>query len=252
VAPGAADGPRGLQRPAAERRRPHPRGIAIAALAATALVAGVAVGANHGGSPSHRSSATISAARHAAVAKAAKPHSHRHSPAGRTHASATGGQGGSASQSGASGGSATSGGASGAPSAAVTGGSADALEARGHQLMLAGQYSEATGVLRQAVAAAPRGSLTYAYALYDLGRSLRLAGDPAAAVPILRTRLQIPNQTDVVRHELDLALQALGGASGGAAPAPSSGGGAPVAPAKDAGGGKHDGPGQGKHKHGGD
>ena len=27
--------------------------------------------------------------------------------------------------------------------------------------------------------------LTYAYALYDLGRALRLSGDPAAAVPIL-------------------------------------------------------------------
>ena len=27
--------------------------------------------------------------------------------------------------------------------------------------------------------------LTYAYALYDLGRALRLSGDPTAAVPIL-------------------------------------------------------------------
>jgi Flp pilus assembly protein TadD len=76
--------------------------------------------------------------------------------------------------------------------------------------MVGGDYKGAISVLRQAVAAAPHSSLTYAYALFDLGRSLRLAGDPRAAVPILWRRLQIPNQTDVVRSELTLALQALG------------------------------------------
>ncbi len=75
--------------------------------------------------------------------------------------------------------------------------------------MVAGQYQQAIGVLRQAVAAASPSSLTYAYALYDLGHSLRLAGDPAAAVPILRQRLQIPNQTAVVQQELNLALAAI-------------------------------------------
>jgi tetratricopeptide (TPR) repeat protein len=113
--------------------------------------------------------------------------------------------------------------------------------------MLGGQYHTAIPVLRQAVAAAPRSSLTYAYALYDLGHSLRLAGDPRAAVPVLWQRLQIPNQTDVVRTELALALEALGqsqagsnltasnqnaqpdghgrhhGSSGGAAPGPGQG-----------------------------
>jgi serine/threonine-protein kinase len=98
---------------------------------------------------------------------------------------------------------------------------ATALEAEGHQLMVGGSFHSAIQVLRQAVAAAPHTSLTYAYALYDLGRSLRLAGDPRAAVPILWQRLQIPNQTDVVRYELTLALEALGqrqtssGAGGG-------------------------------------
>jgi len=85
--------------------------------------------------------------------------------------------------------------------------------------MLGGNYNTAIPVLRQAVAAATPASLTYAYALYDLGRSLRLAGDPRAAVPILWRRLQIPNQTGVVRSELALALRALGqqgGASGAA------------------------------------
>ena len=121
------------------------------------------------------------------------------------------------------------------------------LEAQGHSLMLGGQYHSAIPVLRQAVAAAPHSSLTYAYALYDLGHSLRLAGDPRAAVAVLWQRLQIPNQTGVVRSELALALEALGqsqagsnltasnqnahpgghvkhhGASGGAAPGPAPG-----------------------------
>ena len=58
-------------------------------------------------------------------------------------------------------------------------------------------------------------SLTYAYALYDLGRSLRLAGDPKDAVTVLYQRLQIPNQTPEVRQQLQLALLALGQAANG-------------------------------------
>jgi len=79
------------------------------------------------------------------------------------------------------------------------------LEARGHQLMLAGAYTAAIPVLRQAIAAASPGDANYAYALYDLGRSLRLAGDPKAAIPVLERRLRIPNQTPVVLSELRLA-----------------------------------------------
>ncbi len=100
---------------------------------------------------------------------------------------------------------------------------ADTLEARGHELMIDGDYGAAIPVLRQAVQAASPSSLTYAYALYDLGRSLRLAGDPRDAVTVLYQRLQIPNQTEVVREQLQLALLALGqtAQSGGAgAPAP--------------------------------
>jgi tetratricopeptide (TPR) repeat protein len=76
--------------------------------------------------------------------------------------------------------------------------------------MLGGSYTEAIPVLRQALAAASPSSLTYAYALYDLGRSLRLAGDPKAAVSVLYQRLKIPNQTETVRVELQEALRALG------------------------------------------
>jgi len=83
------------------------------------------------------------------------------------------------------------------------------LEARGHQLMLAGAYTAAIPVLRQAIAAASPGDANYAYALYDLGRSLRLAGDPQAAIPVLQRRLQIPNQTPVVLSELRLTQRAV-------------------------------------------
>jgi hypothetical protein len=81
--------------------------------------------------------------------------------------------------------------------------------------MVGGEYHTAIPVLRQAVAEAPPSSLTYAYALYDLGHSLRLAGDPRAAVAVLWQRLQIPNQTGVVRNELALALEALGQSQAG-------------------------------------
>ena len=90
---------------------------------------------------------------------------------------------------------------------------ADTLEAKGHELMLDGAYSTAIPTLRQAVSIAPPQSLTYGYALYDLGRSLVLSGNPRAAVPILERRLQIPNQTQVVQHLLQLALRASTGES---------------------------------------
>ena len=101
----------------------------------------------------------------------------------------------------------------------------ETLEARGHQLMVNGDYAAAVRVLRQAVAAASPTSLTYAYALYDLGRSLRLAGDPVDAAKVLYQRLQIPNQTGTVREQLQLALQALGAKarSGGAGAGPGAG-----------------------------
>ena len=58
-----------------------------------------------------------------------------------------------------------------------------------------GRYEEAMPVLQQAVdALSGSGGLNYAYALYNLGASLRLAGRPAEAIPVLEQRLAIPNQ----------------------------------------------------------
>jgi serine/threonine-protein kinase len=88
--------------------------------------------------------------------------------------------------------------------------SAGTLEAQGHSLLTSGAYQSAIPVLRQALADAPSSSLTYAYAEYDLGRALRLAGDPAAAAQVLYQRLQIPNQRGTVRAELQAALEAMG------------------------------------------
>jgi tRNA A-37 threonylcarbamoyl transferase component Bud32 len=97
-----------------------------------------------------------------------------------------------------------------------------ALNDRGFALMQAGRYSDAIAPLRQAVdgACGPGAGLTCAYALYNLGRSLRLAGRPAEAVPILERRLQFANQREVVQHELDLARQAAGIAPASPSPAP--------------------------------
>jgi eukaryotic-like serine/threonine-protein kinase len=86
------------------------------------------------------------------------------------------------------------------------------LNDQGFQLMNQGRYDEAIPILQRAVESFPPGTsdLNYAYALFNLGRSLRLAGRPDEAIPILEQRLAIPNQTGVVRRELELARQEAG------------------------------------------
>jgi hypothetical protein len=98
---------------------------------------------------------------------------------------------------------------------------ANNLEAQGHDLLVAGSYSDAVPVLERALAATgerPGSCLepstdvcfTYAYALYDLARALRLSGQASAAVPVLERRLAIDNQRPVVAAELALARQQAG------------------------------------------
>ena len=95
------------------------------------------------------------------------------------------------------------------------------LEAQGHELLEAGRYSEAVPILNRAMTATgahleeclqPAGEtcLTYAYALYDLGRALQLDGHPAAAVGVLARRLQIDNQRPTVAQELQRARAQTG------------------------------------------
>jgi tetratricopeptide (TPR) repeat protein len=96
------------------------------------------------------------------------------------------------------------------PAAAV------ALEAEGHQLLVEGSYASAVPALASAIRAsgqsladcmrpASEACLTFAYALYDLGRALRLEGRHAEAVSILSERLRIDNQRPTVQRELELA-----------------------------------------------
>lgn len=95
------------------------------------------------------------------------------------------------------------------------------LESQGHSLLEAGQYASAVPVLKRALEATGESAsactqpasttcLIYAYALYDLGRALRLSGNSAAAVPILEARLQIDNQRPTVEAELQLAREQAG------------------------------------------
>lgn len=100
--------------------------------------------------------------------------------------------------------------------ATVSPAGAAALEAEGHQLLAVGRFAVAIGDLRSAIQASG-GSLsrcaeptsevclTFAYALYDLGRALQLDGNAAAAIPILSERLRIDNQRATVQQELNLA-----------------------------------------------
>jgi eukaryotic-like serine/threonine-protein kinase len=83
------------------------------------------------------------------------------------------------------------------------------LNTQGFDLMRQGRYEEAVPVLQQAVDSFPPGTsdLNYAYALFNLGKSLRLADRPDEAIPVLEQRLEIPNQTETVRRELELAKQ---------------------------------------------
>jgi len=97
-----------------------------------------------------------------------------------------------------------------APTGGSAGESPAALNDRGFALMKAGRYSEAIPLLERAVAGFPENStdLTYAYALYNLARSLRLAGRPDEAIPLLERRMRFANQREVVARELRAARRA--------------------------------------------
>jgi eukaryotic-like serine/threonine-protein kinase len=86
------------------------------------------------------------------------------------------------------------------------------LNTQGFDLMSAGNYDDAVPVLQEAVNSFPPDTqnLNYAYALFNLGKALRLAGRPDEAIPVLEKRLQIPNQTETVQAELDKAKREAG------------------------------------------
>ena len=103
-----------------------------------------------------------------------------------------------------------------APPPRDDGRSAAQLNAEGHRLMNAGRYDQAIPPLQAAVDRCGDSTAVdpCAYALYNLGRSLRLAGRPGEAVPILERRLRIPDQQETVRRELEAARRQAGESGG--------------------------------------
>jgi serine/threonine protein kinase len=87
-----------------------------------------------------------------------------------------------------------------------------ALALQGHNLIAQGNYPAAIDVLSRAVQNCPVSTTDpCAYALFDLGHALRLAGRPSEAIPVLQQRLQNPDQRGAVQHELELAQAAANG-----------------------------------------
>jgi serine/threonine-protein kinase len=192
----------------ARRRRPPVWAGALAAVAAVALGAGLATGAGGGGQVGARARGPLTAQHREgtrpatrAGAPAAKHRQQRTTVASTTPAapavSAT----------------------PAAPAVSTPPASTPlALDTSGHELMVQGDYTGAIAAMQRVLAATPPDSLLHAYALFDLGRSLRLAGNPQAAIPVLEQRLRYPNQTGVVAAELAMAERAAGVAPAGGPP----------------------------------
>jgi serine/threonine protein kinase len=90
------------------------------------------------------------------------------------------------------------------------------LNDQGYALLQQGDAAGAVPILQQAVDAyggvdgGDTSDLGFAYALFNLGSALRQSGDPEAAIPVLEKRLEIPDQTETVQAELDLAKKEAG------------------------------------------
>jgi len=179
-------------------RRSFPAGLVAAGIALAAVVVVVVVlAAGGGGDPQPAQNGAQGAP---GASKA--PES----------AARSGDQGGGAGDQGSGAGDTGGGAAASIPQPANKGGAAEGarLNRQGFGLLNRGQGAQAVPVLERSVAAFPPGTtdVKYAFALYNLGRALRLSGRADDAVPVLERRLQIPNQREAVRKELDAARRA--------------------------------------------
>jgi eukaryotic-like serine/threonine-protein kinase len=86
------------------------------------------------------------------------------------------------------------------------------LNNQGYSMMQQGDYQGAVPILQEAVAQWPEDStdINYAYALFNLGKSLNRSGSPEEAIPYLEKRLNWSDQRDTVQAELDLAKRNAG------------------------------------------
>ena len=210
--------PEGRVAAAAVPGRRHGRALALAALVVVAaVVAIVLAGLGSGGSKTpaanRRATAPTNTHRGGAHRVAAKP--------GTSHsASTTAGVGSSSSAAAQSSTAPASSTASAGSTPSATGSpSAVSLQLLGYHLRLAGNYPAAIAADRRALAAANPSTLTYAFALYDLGLSLLRSGNPQAAIPYLQQRLRYNNQTATVQATLNQALQEAGHAPAVGGPA---------------------------------
>jgi tetratricopeptide (TPR) repeat protein/predicted Ser/Thr protein kinase len=87
----------------------------------------------------------------------------------------------------------------------ASGASGAQLNDQGFKLMQQGRFAQAVPMLQKAVNSFPEGTkdLNYAYALFNLGKSLNRSGRPSEAIPYLERRLQFPDQHATVQKELD-------------------------------------------------
>ena len=80
-----------------------------------------------------------------------------------------------------------------------------ALNDQGFALMQRGDFAGAVPLLEEAVASYPEDSqeIGYAYALFNLGKSLNRSGRPDEAIPFLERRLRFADQRATVQAELE-------------------------------------------------
>jgi Flp pilus assembly protein TadD len=84
-------------------------------------------------------------------------------------------------------------------------GEARQLIARGYRLIREERQEAAIAPFRRAAQLSTGGDIVHASALFGLGRSLRLAGRPEQAIPVLERRIELPPRTSNSRRELAAA-----------------------------------------------
>jgi eukaryotic-like serine/threonine-protein kinase len=185
------------------RRRGARVGVVLALLAVVALIGAIVSAASGGGD---RITARVDHAtnkRALAAADDAKPKKKKASSKPTTSSTPT---------------------RSSTPAPATGSGDTGALNDQGFRLLNAGQPDQAIPVLQKAVDGChgDPSNLTCAYAMYNLGKALRLAGRPDEAITWLQRRLQNPDQRATVERELAAARAAANGTGGGSAPSSGS------------------------------
>src|SRR5215211_255486 len=186
------------------RRRGARLGVALALLAVVALIGAIVSAASGGGSRVTARADHATNKRALALADDAKAKEKASSKKPKTTSSTRS--------------------RSSTPAPATGSGDPAALNDQGFRLLNAGHPDQAIPVLKKAVDAChgDPSNLTCAYAMYNLGKALRLAGRPDEAVNWLQRRLQNADQRATVKRELAAARAAANGTGGGSAPSSGS------------------------------